>query len=119
MFDVKVYEGKSLSEGATLALKHRLYVSGWCLSGELRYLRDNEHTDAEIAIGFLDGEPVSVIMRQYSKVQAFCRKAVRKKGYSTKCLQALRSKPTFAEEGTDGSCVFWNKNGINARPWRY
>ncbi len=123
MFDVKVYTGPTLAEGAKLAVRHRLYVKNWCLRGELKWLADpdseSDKGDNEVAIGMLDGLPIAVVMRRGSNAQAFCRKRLRKKGYASKCFQALSKVPTRADEGTEGSHIFWRKNGIPVAPWRY
>ena len=112
MFTVKVYRGLDVVEGAKLALKHRLYVSGWCLSGELKSMIRSPRISDGIALGLLDGVPVSIVLHDAHQYMAFCRKALRNNGYASQCFQKLNVTGKSAGGGIDGSDHFWRKNGI-------
>ena len=114
MFRVQVYRGDNLAAGARLALRNRLYVSGWSLSGHYVDMM-NDQEDGEIAIGFLDGEPICAVVSDLGQVMAFCRKALRRRGYTSACLAKLNTDGQVCETGVTGSEAFWRKNGIKFR----
>jgi hypothetical protein len=110
-FEVKVYRDVDAAIGADIALKARLYVSGWSLSETFKSIREGSDF-SDIAVGFLDNEPVCVTVVGSDDSAAFCRKALRRKGYATRCLQRLNTKGTVAGPGVAGSDRFWKKNGV-------
>lgn len=117
MFEVKVYRGATLAAGAALALKHRLYISGWVMSGELISMRDDDNGGV-ISLGFLDDEPVAIVVDDYYQLMAFCRKSLRGNGYASKCLAELNTDGRVANEGIKGSIKFWRMNGIPIHGFR-
>lgn len=112
IFHTQLYQSQTLKIGATLALKHRLYISGWALSQTLQFFKMSESTHHRIAIGFCNDVPVSVAVLQDGGVMAFCRKQHRRKGYTGACVRALHSRMMVANVGIDGSWHFWNRLGV-------
>lgn len=97
-------------EGCNIALKSRLYVSGWNLSGELKYLRKYPFS-GKVSITFADDKPVAVAVLRGGVVECFCRKSERKKGYGGKTLSSLLSKEREVTvcQGIEGSYSFFSK----------
>lgn len=118
MFRTKVYKDKHLIEGAKLALKNRLYVSGWQLSCDLQHLVQGLGPNNVLVIGFLDDIPISVALRHYRHLEAFCRKAHRGNGYASKCLSRIDKTNCMAGEGLKGTKKFWAVNGVPMKTWR-
>lgn len=114
MFTTKVYEGSELAEGARLALKHRLYINGWCLQGELEDM-ERPHAIGKIALGFMLGIPIVIVCHNGYQAMAFCRKILRGHGYASECLKALNPQGMIADEGIAGTAAFWAKNGVTLR----
>lgn len=120
MRKVKVFPGELVRHGADIALKNRLYVSGWDLSGKLKQLRTGELTGT-VALTYADDKPVAVAVAfdklngRLIELQAFCRKAERRKGYGTLAVDAARRMQRTKNPkgvlrwntGTDGSRNFW------------
>lgn len=123
---VKVYDGKTIVEGADLALKNRLYVSGWALSDELKWARHegmrldqwtsvnpDYHQRYKIALAFKDNVPVAVVLWTGHTMMAFCRAAERRNGYASACVKALNIQTARAWPGVERASIpFWKKNGI-------
>lgn len=106
----KVYRGTYAKEGAAIALKARLYVSGWCLSGQLCATKNEPHVNDVVSITFVDGSPVSVLSIRHNTIMAFTRKSERSKGYGIRTFEALRlSRMPYYAEGIDASYGFWRK----------
>lgn len=121
---LKIYAGQSLSEGCDIALKSRLYVSGWTLSEMLKNIRKSSSYYGKTAL-FICYEkemPVALCLataynRKDEKIyelQAFCRKNFRRLGYASLCVKAC--KMFFGPEakyvvypGIENSNVFWNR----------
>lgn len=118
MFRVQVYKDDTLATGARIALRSRLYVSGWALAGCYVDMM-NDQLDGEIALGFLDGEPICAIVNDFAQVMAFCRKALRGNGYTSRCLQRIDTSGLIADTGVEGSAKFWQKNSVKLYPWVY
>jgi hypothetical protein len=110
MIKVKLYSDGKAHKGADLALKSRLYVSGWALSGELLSIREAKRKDDRVAVLIKDKAPVAVAILSGRSVQAFVRKQERRNGYGRMVVKEL-SPPDNAWTGTgiDGSDSFWNK----------
>lgn len=110
---VKVYSKDKAAEGADIALKNRLYVSGWCLSGELVSIRESrDHAKHKVSIVYKDDEPVAVAVLNNRELQAFVRKRERKAGLGKMAVQSLKpptKRDAFYGDGIDGSHVFWHK----------
>lgn len=120
---IKLYERRTLIEGINLALKHRLYVSGWCLSGSLVYARDSVSENPSlglnysVALYFVNDVPVAICFREYSTLQSFCKKQERNKGYASACVKAVKKsflcpKDIRADYGIQGSLDFWHKQNV-------
>lgn len=116
---VRVYQGPTLSQGAAIALRARLYVSGWCLSRTLGEMRDRprsgdlQYGSWQVAIAWVDDQPVAVATRFYNEIMAFTRKSARGAGLGRACVQALDRTDLVASEGVKGSRDFWSKVGIH------
>ena len=108
---------------ADIALKNRLYVSGWCLSGSLRYARENPNNKLVLLHYDDDGIPVGVLyashyysditLQDYTNVQVFVRKSKRNRGIGKELVNKLKelspnTKFTW-DCGIKGSRMFWIK----------
>lgn len=119
---IKLYSNETLVEGINLALKHRLYISGWCLSVCLVWARKEAnrlgHKDYfSLALYFKDDVPIALCFRQGRGLQAFCKKSERKKGYAAKCVQHIKKHvdgEVSARSGVEGSLTFWAKMDVQA-----
>lgn len=103
------YSGESVAEGASVALKNRLYVSGWNLSSMLKGMRRRK--EGTIILAIKDGTPVGVAVRDaYDEVHCFVRKAQRGTGIGTKLIRRLDTGGEFrCYYGIVGSENFWAK----------
>lgn len=117
---MKARSVKTAREYADKALKARLYVSGWCLSGELLYIRDGM-PDAEfglysIAIAIEDDVPVGVsIVNDSNNLQVFVRKAKRGQGYGRKLVNRIKREGAYGICGADGDGKVFVNNGVEFR----
>ena len=119
----RIIKGRSLSHMKKLAddaLKARLYVSGWCLSGELLNIRDylsetaNERPFYDIAVAYEDGVAVGVsIINENGNLQVFVRKAKRHNGYGRKLVRKIRREGAYGLCGADGEGKIFTENGID------
>jgi hypothetical protein len=107
--ETKIYRGESISEGANLALQHRLYVPGWDLCGSLKYAKGNK--ECTIALVFKDGKPVAVSLANRWLTQAFTRKSERRNGYGSLAVKEVRkvNKTSSHGHGKRGTNEFWTK----------
>jgi hypothetical protein len=112
IFRTQMFQSLTLAQGAALALKHRLYVSGWQLSYILQILKTSQNSQNRIVIGFLDDVPVAVAVLNHNNICAFCRKQHRRNGYAGACVRALRAHNASAGTGIVGSANFWHKMGV-------
>ena len=120
MRKVKVFPGELAGAGADIALKSRLYVSGWGLSIRLKQLREGE-LKGTVALTYEDDKPVAVAVAfdtyqgRLIELQAFCRKAERRKGYGTIAVDAAQrmqrdrnpAGKMYWSAGIAGSRKFW------------
>lgn len=102
---------------ADVALKSRLYVSGWLLSGYLRLARlapENYY----VHLHYVDERPVGVILvsnihSNEPHVQTFVRKSMRRKGIGTAMYNHVKEHfkvDKFRHDnGIMGSRAYWNK----------
>lgn len=119
MLKIKVYRGGSLSEGADLCLKARLFVPGWDLNPTLAKMRDHGDSKSRIAVLFENQQPVALCLFNGDMLMAFCRKDRRRRGYGSRCFDALGRPPhAWAGEGVAGTMSFWAHNGVYALPRR-
>jgi len=84
---------------AKLALKNRLYVSGWCLSKELINLCVSDNSlDYDVCMAFYGGFSVGIsIIRKYewpipNSIMFFVKKSFRKNGIATNMLELMKTK---------------------------
>ena len=111
MVKVKVYGNGQAHVGADLALKKRLYVSGWSLSGELLTIRERKDNKSnKVSIVYKDKEPVGVAILASGEIQAFVRKSERRNGFGKMAVESLQPDEGVRHGyGIDGSMTFWNK----------
>lgn len=102
---------------ADIALKNRLYVSGYMLSGVLIKIRSGK-LDARVVIHVENDTPVGVAVTSFSQfsyygTMIFVRKSMRNRGIGSKLLEQLKaSKNTRVGVGCIASRNFWNKHGF-------
>ena len=117
---VTVFKDTTLTVGAQLALDHRLYVSGWCLSHIYTAMRAGKTTYGDcIALVIVDNTPVAsaAYQKTIGTVNTFCRKAYRRRGYATMAVTAVRDSlipgsSMGAGEGAVGSRDFYAKMAV-------
>jgi hypothetical protein len=106
------YRMMAIDKAADIALKNRLYVSGWCLSGDLKHYRENASSYEDrlkIVLAYDDDKPVGVVVsdERYGDVQAFVRKSYRRRGIASGAIKHGRIKVRHCGDGIDGSEHFW------------
>lgn len=105
---------------ADIALKNRLYVSGWCLSGNLVDVRDSPedclvlvHYEDERAVGVCLVQHYEVYNKKVHNIQTFVKKSYRGKGIGRQLVNKAKEITPNAEfsygAGIAGSRVFWEK----------
>jgi len=109
---ILVATGNECPSLASIALKNRLFVSGWEMSHTLREIRHNPHK-ATIAVLFEDNVPMSISLQERcSRVQSFTRKAKRRQGYGSMtfdCVIKYKENEKFYHEyGISGSLDFFH-----------
>jgi GNAT superfamily N-acetyltransferase len=112
---IHIYLPDSTHRAADIALKNRLYVSGWQLSYILKDIRSGHQHQigSKVAIYYEDKEPVGVaVITKYCSVQVFVRQSERRKGIGSALVKALSGgQRCYAQQGIHGSEQFWYKNG--------
>ena len=118
---VSLFTDDTLAQGADIALKHRLYVSGWSLSHILKAIREPSsshsslYSTSAIAIVTVGGTPVAVAVYRRGEINTFCRKSMRRRGYGslavTKITETVKDKIRHFP-GIAGSCSFYHNSGI-------
>jgi hypothetical protein len=117
---IKLYKTqRELVEAASMALKNRMYVSGWYLSSVYKHLREypNVCVGDVIAIKFVNELPVAIAVTECRTIMAFCKREHRKNGFASECVNAIKNdtKGNYtAGLGVDGSFTFWRRCGIHA-----
>ncbi len=108
----KFSSAEEVSKGCDIALKNRLYVSGWALSSHLKSLRKGRK-QGELSIVFSEETPVAVALLSGKDIQVFCKKSERRKGYGTMAITALlenySKEHLFINDGIEGSYRFFEK----------
>ena len=108
---VVLYKEGTLKLGCDIALKSRLYVSGWNLSASLKHARKTG--EGEVSIAYLDGLPVACAYSDnYGYVSTFCRKQQRRKGFGMLALSMLdryKDGKLKGSYGINGSSDFYKK----------
>lgn len=100
-------------ENADLALKHRLYVSGWCLSGTLKDIRSGKY-EAQVKLQKVAGVPVAVAVLKNNFIQVFVKKEHRNKGIGRKLISRFKCGDLRGGYGVIGSLDFYEKCGVKA-----
>jgi GNAT superfamily N-acetyltransferase len=128
MFKTRLFTGDAAIAAISEALKHRLYISGWRLSHEYCWIRDQlsanrvGYENSAIVVGYRDGVPVAAVLynSQAHELQAFTRKAERGNGFGGQCLQkmlqymrSIRDDNPSCGNGIDGSDLFWRSHGLS------
>lgn len=115
------YRMMEVSRGADIALKSRLYVSGWSLSCDLqRYRRDPiGYRHVKIVLAYDGDKPVGVVAAEVNgTVQAFVRKSYRRRGIASGMIRNHGITVGYYGDGIKNSDKFWNKvrnsNGWNS-----
>lgn len=105
---VTIYEGDTLYTGITLALTHHLYIPGWCLKPSLEAAARDPLSEGRLALLRIDNTPVALAWVIYGQVMAFCLESYRRRGFASKCVEALNLPPGIeADLGIKGSDHFW------------
>lgn len=124
MIRVRVYEKEKLSEGVQICIDSYLYIPGWSLR---RSLSNADSSKDRLSICFNDDEAVALAFitdfaywGNYPKeptLMSFCKESERRKGYGTRCVNALGDRPSgiVSYTGVHGSAMFWRKNGLISR----
>lgn len=118
----KIYSGERTKIGADLALKNRLYVSGWELSRTLQDFR-NGHERGIVILAFKADKPIAVLTgEELGFVMLFVRKAERRQGIGTQLftLAANHFNTSINHDwGIHGSIDFFNvtKEKIFGKDW--
>lgn len=116
---IKTTKTRSAKELADIALKHRLYVSGWRLTEILQDIRKGR-LEANVAIAYDQGVPigVSILLEEYrdnmDHIQVFVRKSYRRNGIGKKLVNRLCKQKgnVYAIYGVEQSIDFFNNLGI-------
>lgn len=125
---VSIQKYNDLTEGASLALKYRLFVNGWSLVHNLHWFKKHgaslkkQYEHCQLLIAFDGTEPIGILLcDSVCSVSVFIRKSFRKQGIGSQLIDALRAelsvkaqKELNAGYGVQGSLTFWAKNFINA-----
>lgn len=103
---------------ANVALKNRLYVSGFLLSGLLVKIRNGQYPNCRVIIHYENDVPVGVALhapKNTYQVQIFVKKSFRKRGIGSKMLLQLDApKDSRVGTGSEFSAEFWRKNQFRA-----
>lgn len=113
-----------IKNNCDIALKNRLYVSGWSMSGE--YLRGRKYGSSYleyIDIYYIESKPVGAItLTVVNGLNIFVKKAYRRKGIGSILLSKMKesldiqdwSEALYGECGIEGYEEFFHKNKCNA-----
>ena len=127
----------SLTEGAKIARKNRLYVTGWCIIDKLRVIEhageDNALSSSTmISIAYIGGKPVAacLLFVECDNVTCsmFVRKKLRRQRIGTMLYKAATKQYLFlfhgrgsatqevaVYTGVDKSDKFWQSVGLTPR----
>lgn len=112
---IQLFEGKDCVTAASIALKHRLFVSGWLLSGAMKCIRKGHNIeDARMAIAYDSDIPVGVSLydRTTGLIQVFVRKSYRRRGIGRKLVENFKKFEVYGIRGIDGSSHFFRNVGV-------
>lgn len=113
--ELKIFNDKDMQFAAALALKNRLYVSGWDLSHALKAVRRGEYIFCNaISILFDDSVPVGVAISQYKShdLMVFVRKSKRRKGYGSLLANSVKTSDSTMQGGMKHSYLFFDAIGV-------
>ena len=109
---VKKYSGEDVATAANVALKKRLYVSGWLLSSELKNARQEpEQFDLCLAYDNDDVVGVSIQKKVSGFTQVFVRKAKRRNGIGRLLVEPLKTEKAYGVKGI--RTTIWSENGFD------
>ena len=101
---IEHFHRSSLTEGARIARKNRLYVPGWCIIDELRGIErageDNALSSSTmISIAYIGGKPVAACLLfvecDYITCYMFVRKRLRRQRIGTMLYKAATEQYSF------------------------
>jgi hypothetical protein len=114
--NVIIYSGNQAKIGADIALKNKLYVAGWMLTGRLQRIRRSETTAAVISIAYENDTPIAIALFSGTEMQVFCRASKRRQGIGSLCIDHIRSHigetDVLVYRGVDGAEQFWESTKI-------
>lgn len=103
---------------ADIALKHRLYVSGWQMSSYLKLIR-KQTIDYRVCLAYISDKPISVIIvRKDGFSMFFTKKDYRRKGITSQVVKTVRESGVelkYATDGIIGCGQFYHKINIDYR----
>lgn len=111
---IKVYSDGNVVEGCNIALRSRLYVSGWNLSRYLKAVRSG-NVHGTVLIYFRNNTPIGVCLvitgRTWLNIQFFVRKNERRTGVATALFKEayalFGNRKYYHSDGIDGSEYFF------------
>ena len=131
---IEHFHRSSLTEGAKIARKNRLYVPGWCMIDELRGIeRAGEEgalsSSTVISIAYVGGKPVAACLLfvecDYITCYMFVRKRLRRQRIGSLLYKAATEQYSFlfhgcgsatqevaVYTGVDKSDKFWQSVGL-------
>ena len=134
---IEHFHGSSLTEGAKIARKNRLYAPGWLMIDEFRAIErageDNAlSSSTTISIAYVGGKPVATCLLfvecDYITCYVFVRKRLRRQRIGTMLYKAatkqysllFRGLASITQEiavykGVDKSDKFWQSVGLTPR----
>ena len=134
---IEHFHRSSLTEGAKIARKNRLYVPGWCMIDELRCIErageDNALSSSTmISIAYIGGKPVAACLLfvecDYITCYVFVRKRLRRQRIGTMLYKSATEQYFFlfhgwasatqkvaVYTGVDKSDKFWQSVGLTCR----
>jgi GNAT superfamily N-acetyltransferase len=134
---IEHFHGSSLTEGAKIARKNRLYVPGWCMIDELRGIErageDNALSSSTmISIAYVGGKPIAACLLFVEcddiTCYMFVRKRLRRQRIGTTLYKAATKQYFFlfhgwasatqevaVYTGVDKSDKFWQSVGLTPR----
>ena len=117
--EYNLYKGVDTKVAADIALKSRLYVSGWMLSSYLKKIRKGE-IDARVVLCTENGCAVGICVQVLSGVrkgftQVFVKKSYRKRGIGTKMASLVKFEGCYGVKGVTNKV--WFRNGYKVTGW--
>lgn len=98
--ELKIFMGNRLKDGASIGMKHRLYVPHWLLMDLLKSIRGGHVTSCNlIIIAYCNDIPIGLCASVDGRIMIFVRKSMRRKGIGTslyeQAMKTLRRKKHF------------------------